>query len=357
MAENDNNQDQKTEEPTPRRLQKAMEEGQIAFSSELLGGLAVLVGMFFFLLMGKWFFELIKNAIRQRLTFVDPMIYHPETILLAIRRDLTQVGIGCLYLMLPIAAVTIMVGFLQTRFNLTTKPLTINFNKLQPDKGLKRIFSTRSLNRGMVAIAKATAITVAAYLLTMSQLEEISAATSYSFGFAIQTGAELILAVGFLSAALMVIVGIIDYGFQKWKHHQEMKMSLQEVRDEMKETEGDPQIKARMRRLQQEMRKNRMLGDVPEADVTITNPTHFAVSLRYKAGKDEAPVVVAKGADFLAQKIIEISKNNGVPVVERKPVARFLYANVEVGQEIPYELYQAVAEILNFVKRLERGAA
>ena len=229
----------------------------------------------------------------------------------------------------------ILAGFLQTRFNLTTKPLALNFNKLQPSKGMKRIFSTRALNRGMVAIAKATAIAATAYFLVVARFEVINAASQTTFGFAIQTGTELIFAVGFLSAALMVIVGIVDYGFQRWKHYQEMKMSMQEVRDELKDTEGDPQIKARLRRLQNEMRKNRMLDDVPNATVTITNPTHFAVSLRDESSEDAAPIVVAKGADYLAKRIIDISKQHGVAVVERKPVARFLYANVEVGQQIP----------------------
>ena len=134
-------------------------------------------------------------------------------------------------------------------------------------------------------------------------------------------------------------------------------MTMQEIRDEHKETEGDPQIKARMRKMQNEMKKNRMLDDVSKATVVVTNPTHFAVALRYDPSESDAPIVLAKGADHLAKRIIELAKKNSVPVVERKPVARFLFANVEVGQKIPGELFQAVAEILNFIKRLEDRAA
>ena len=353
----DKTQDQKTEEPTPRRLEKALEEGQIAFSTELLGGLAILVGMFFFLLAGKWFFDLLNGILRERLTFVEPMISYPETILLALRRDITQAGWACFGLIIPIMAITLVAGFLQTKFNLTTKPLALNWTKLQPDKGLKRIFSTRALNRGAVAMAKAAAITVAVCWLTRARFESIAAAGSSTFAHTIDEGAQLVLAVGFLSAVLMVIVGVADYAFQWWKQRQELKMSLQEVRDEHKESEGDPQIKARIRRLQTELRKKRMLGDVSRATVVVTNPTHFAVALRYDTSESDAPVVIAKGADYLAFKIIEIAKENGIAVVERKPVARFLYANVEIGHPIPFELFQAVAEILNFIKHLGNRAA
>ena len=353
----DQTQDQKTEQPTQRKLEKATSEGQIAFSTELIGGLAMLVGMTFFLFMGTWFFESIKDSIRERLLFMEPMISYPESILIAIRHDVTRAGVACMALMLPLVAVILLVGFLQTGFNLTTKPLTLDLSKVQPDKGFKRIFSTRSLNKGAVAIAKSSAIAVAVYFLTMAKVGEIISSGNSNFAHVLGVGTDLILAVGFLSAALMVIVGVIDFGFQKWKHNQEMMMTMQEIRDEHKETEGDPQIKARMRKMQNEMKKNRMLDGVSKATVVVTNPTHFAVALRYDPSESDAPIVLAKGADHLAKRIIELAKKNAVPVVERKPVARFLFANVEVGQKIPGELFQAVAEILNFIKRLEDRAA
>ena len=353
----DKTQEQKTEEPTHRRLEKALEDGQVAFSTELLGGLTVLVGMFFFLLAGKWFFETIQNSIRERLTFVEPMISYPESILLAFRRDLMQVSLACLGLILPIVVVTLLAGLMQTKFNISTKPLTLDWTKIQPDKGLKRVFSTRSLNRGLVAIAKSMAIVIAVYWLTKSRFPAIYASGQTTLEHTLGVGAQLILAVGFLSAALMVIVGVADYAFQFWKQNQDLKMSLQEVRQENKDNEGDPQIKARLRRLQNEMRKKRLKTDVPRATVVVTNPTHFAVALRYEASESDVPIVVAKGADHMAKQIIKIAKEHGIAVVKRKPVARFLYANVKVGQPIPFELFQAVAEILNFIKRMGNQAA
>jgi flagellar biosynthetic protein FlhB len=347
----------KTEDPTARKLEKALEEGQIAFSSELLGGLMLLAGMFFFLIMGRWFFEALRGLIRERITLVEPMIANPDTLLLAIRRDVTQAGLICASMILPITVVILFASFLQTRFNLTTKPLALNWGRLQPASGIKRMFSSRSVNRGGVAIAKASAIVIAVYFVTLSKFGDIASAGQSTLNHALSVGGSLILAIGFLSAGLMVIVGIVDYAYQWWKQREDLRMTLQEVRDEHKESEGDPQLKARVRRLAGEMSKKRMMSDVPNSSVVITNPTHFAVALRYDPGEAAAPVVLAKGADFLAKQIIKVAKEHGVPVVERKPVARFLFAKAEIGEEIPYEIFQAVAEILNFIKRLERDAA
>ena len=159
--------------------------------------------------------------------------------------------------------------------------------------------------------------------------------------------------VGFRISLVYMIVGIADFVYQKHKFNEDMKMTKQEVKDEFKNTEGDPQIKGRQRRKMQEVSQKRMMQDVPKADVVITNPTHFAVALRYDTKESTAPVVVAKGADFVAQKIKEIARDNQIEIVENKPLARMIYHNVDVGAEIPPELYQAVAEVLAYVYRLK----
>jgi len=348
--------DDPTEDPTARRWEKAFEDGQLAFSSELMGGLIVLIAMLFFLGMGRWFFEAILNTIRQRLTFFDPMISNPDTILLAFRHNVEQIGWACLALMLPLAGVSILAGTLQTRFNITSKPLELKWDKASPIAGLKRIFSTRALNRGAIAIAKAAAIVAASYYITVSRFQEIALSGAQTYGQMLVIGAELILAIGFATAILMVVIGLVDLGFQIWKQKKDLMMTKQEVRDENKDNDGDPHIKARIRKLQSEMARKRVVQEVPNATVVITNPTHFAVALRYESGVSAAPIVIAKGADHLAFQIIRVAKENGVAVVERKPVARFLYANVKVGGEIPLELYQAVAEILNFIRRAGKAA-
>ncbi|HMP79286.1 MAG TPA: flagellar biosynthesis protein FlhB [Pirellulaceae bacterium] len=350
-------QDQKTEEPTPRRLEKALEEGQIAFSSELLSGLTLLAGVVFFLVFGAWFMSVLKGIVRERLTFFEPMMLYPESILLAIRRDVGQAALALGALIVPITVVILASAFLQTRFNLTTKPLRLNWKKLSPMTGMKRLFSMRAVVKGLVSLAKAACIVAAAVWLTRSQLGDVAASGQSTLEQAVTIGGSLVLAIGLLASALMVFVGLGDYGFQWWKQRQELRMTNQELRDEFKEMDGDPQIKARIKRVANELSKKRMINAVPTATVVVTNPTHFAVALRYEPDQTPAPVVVAKGADYLAQQIIAKAKEHSVAIVERKDVARYLYANVKVGQEIPYELFQAVAEILSFIRRLEQSAA
>ncbi len=353
MSEEKN--DQPTEEPTARRWEKSFEDGQIAFSSELISGLAVLVAMLFFWGTGEWFFNSLLDAMRERITYFDSMISSPETILLAIRRNVEQVGIACLGLMIPLALITIAAGLLQTRFNLSFKPMEIKWSKISVKSGFKRIFSTRSLNRGLIAILKSSAIVMVAYFLTIGRLNEVTNSGMHTYKQLLQVGAHLLLAIGFVTAVLMVVIGAVDLAFQLWKQKKDLMMTKQEVKDENKDTDGDPQIKARIRRLQNEMAKKRVVQEVPKATVVVTNPTHFAVALKYDSDS-AVPVVIAKGADHLAKQIIRIAKENGVAVVERKPVARFLYANVKIGREIPFELYQAVAEILNYINKVDRAA-
>ncbi len=355
MAEGQN-QDQRTEDPTPRRLERALEEGQIAFSSELIAGLMLVVGVIFFYIWGRWFFDVLRTVIRERLTFIEPMIEHPETILLGMRRDLMQAGTACFAILIPVVVVVLVASLLQTRFNITTKPLELKWERLNPTSGIKRIFSSRSVVRGAVALVKVACIGVVATWLTLSRWDQISGAGQTSLAGAVGLGAEILLVIALTTAILMTLVGAADYGFQWWKQRRELRMSLQEIRDENKETEGDPMIKARIRRIANEVTKKRMMQAIPTASVVVTNPTHYAVALRYDPEESPAPIVVAKGTDYLAQQIIAAAKQHGVAVVERKPVARFLYANVKIGQQIPLEMYQAVAEILNFIRSLQKSA-
>ena len=349
--------EQPTEEPTARRWQKAFEDGQLAFSSELIGGLIILVAMLFFMGMGKSFFDSILVSIRERLSFFHPMLAHPETILLAMRRNMEQVGMACMGLMIPIALVTVAAGLMQTRFNLSFKPLEMKWSKLSLQSGVKRIFSTTSLNRLAVSLTKTVAIVAVAWYMTIGDMQPITMSGAMTFGQMLGVGAGLCLNIGMATALLMVVIGCIDLGFQIWKQRQDLLMTRQDIKDESKDSDGDPQMKARMRRLQSEMSQKRVSQEVPNATVVITNPTHFAVALKYDPEVSAAPIVVAKGGDFLAKQIIKIAKESGVPVVERKPVARFLYAHVKTGGEIPTEIFKAVAEILNFIRTAEYAAS
>ena len=355
MAEQSSS-DQKTEDPTAHRLRKALEDGQLAFSSELTSGLAVLAGVVFFLWFGKWFFDTIMKNIHERMTDFRPMIEDQHMILRAIKLDVTKIGTLGFVFMGVVMTVGLLVSFLQTRFNISFKPLELKWNKLDPIAGIKRVFSLRALMRGGVAIAKTTAICVAVWFLTAPKFARLADSPFWTIEAVVAMGVQLILNIGIVTAILMVVIGAIDYGFQYWKRLQDLKMTKQEVKDEYKNVEGDPMIKARIRRLQNERAKQRTIQEVPDATVLITNPTHFAVALKYDPEEHSAPVVTAKGQDLLALKMIEIAKANDVPVVERKPLARFMYAHVEVGQSIPPELFQSVAEILNYIRSAGRAA-
>ncbi|NND96224.1 MAG: EscU/YscU/HrcU family type III secretion system export apparatus switch protein [Pirellulaceae bacterium] len=351
MAENQD-RDQRTEDATPQRIRKAAEDGQLGFSAEFIAGIILSTAAAIALAFGRSFFESIADAMTHRFTYFEPMIDDPRMLISAIIADTTLFGIACLAFVGPVAVVAGMSGFLQTNFNISYKPLELDWNKLSVKSGVGRIFSSKSAVRGGLSIIKAAIIVGIIYLIARSRQDQIALAGFGSFRDLMFSLCEILLFASVAISAMMLVVGMIDLAYQKWKHLQDIRMSLQDIKDEHKESEGDPLIRARVKRLQSEMGRKRMLADVPKATAVVTNPTHFAVAIQYDRESMEAPIVLAKGADHLAKKIIAIAKENGVPVVERKPVARFLFANVNVGNAIPFEIYQAVAEILNFVNRM-----
>ncbi len=351
MAENQD-RDQRTERATPRKIQKARQEGQVGFSSEFAAAILIGAAVLLAFLFGTAFFSSVNGSLATRLTDFEAAILDPRMLVAFLIQDTKTFGIACLGLLVPLLLVTTIGALLQTGFNYSTKPLEFNVDKMSVIKGFGRIFSWRSTVRGALAVAKAAVICVIVYLVVYYQSDDMAFFVNGTFPQLMAKLGDLLLYTSIAVAAMMLIVGTIDLGFQKWKHLEDLRMSPKEIKDENKESEGDPMIKARIKRLQQELGRKRMLADVPKATVVITNPTHFAVALQYEPDSMEAPVVIAKGADHLARRIIEIAEENDVAVVERKPVARFLYSNVEIGSEIPMELYQAVAEVLNFVNRM-----
>jgi flagellar biosynthetic protein FlhB len=254
---------------------------------------------------------------------------------------------------LAAVVIAVVVNILQVKWKVTTKPLQPKFSKLNPANGFKRILSKDSLFELVKSIAKVVLIAGITFLSLRSRVNDIFLLYNVTLKQGVSEIASLIIDVGFRISIVYCIIGLADYVYQKHKFNEDMKMTKQEVKDEMKNSEGDPQIKGQQRRRMQEASRRRMMQDVPKADVVITNPTHYAVALKYDSGSGKAPVVVAKGADLIAQKIKEIARENHVEIVENKPLARTLYANVEIGREIPPELYQAVAEILAAVYRAQ----
>ena len=263
---------------------------------------------------------------------------------------IASVTLKSLIIMLPFMAfgfvVTLLVSIVQVGWKVSTKPMKPELSKLNPLNGFKRIFSKDSLFELVKSILKIVIIIYIAYTSIKDNANDLFALYDLGLNQAVALVGTLIINTGIKLSIVYLVIGLADFIYQKHKFNEDMKMTKQEVKDEYKNTEGDPQIKGRQRRKMQEVSQKRMMQDVPKADVVITNPTHFAVALKYEAEVSSAPVVLAKGEDYLAQKIKEVARENKIEIVENKPLARMLYHNVDVGAEIPPELYQAVAEVL-----------
>ncbi|MGN0338114.1 MAG: flagellar biosynthesis protein FlhB [Lachnospiraceae bacterium] len=348
---------EKTEPATSKKLSDARSEGQVCKSREL-DQAASLVALFLTLkvivsFMGSNFLQIFHDIYNK----IPETVSAREVNSVVVMSYLHQAVLSSVKLAGPFFAVGVAVAFLiniiQVKWKVSTKPLRPKPDKFNPINGFKRMFSKDSLFELVKSIAKVALIAVIAYTALKSHLEEIFLLYNITLQQAIAEIGTLVIDVGFRISIIYCIIGAADYLYQKHKFNEDMKMTKQEVKDEMKNSEGDPQIKSKQRQRMQEASRRRMMQDVPKADVVITNPTHYAVALKYDAGTGTAPVLVAKGADLIAQRIREIAKENHVEIVENKPLARMIYTNVEIGREIPPELYQAVAEILAAVYRAQ----
>lgn len=343
---------EKTEPATSKKLKDARQDGKVAKSKELNAAFDLMVlflclkvfisfvgenllGMFQYIYGNMADFTMINEAHMN--SHVIAALFQP-------------VIIEWMLTVLPFFAfgfiVTFLVSLVQVGWTVTTKPMQPKLSKFNPISGFKRIFSKDTLVELLKSIVKVGIIVYIAYTSIKDHANELFILFDLTMNQAIGLVGTLIIDTGFKISVVYFVVGIADYAYQKWKFKDEMKMTKQEVKDEYKNTEGDPQIKGRQRSRMREASQRRMMQDVPKADVVITNPTHYAVALKYDADSRPAPYVVAKGEDYLAQRIKEAARENGVEIVENKPLARMLYSNVDVGADIPPELYQAVAEIL-----------
>lgn len=348
---------EKTEPATAKKLSDARSEGQVCKSREL-DQAATLVVLFLMLkimvsFMGSNFLQIFHDIYNK----IPQTVSEREITSVVVMSYLQHAVIASIKLAGPFFAAGFVVAFLinlvQVKWKVSTKPLKPKPDKFNPINGFKRMFSKDSLFELVKSIAKIALISIIAYTTLRSHVEEIFLLYNITLKQAIAEIGSLVIDVGFRISLIYCIIGAADYLYQRHKFNEDMKMTKQEVRDEMKNTEGDPQIKGKQRQRMQEASRRRMMQDVPKADVVITNPTHYAVALKYDAGTGTAPVLLAKGADLVAQRIKEIAKENHVEIVENKPLARMIYANVEIGREIPPELYQAVAEILAAVYRAQ----
>ncbi len=350
---------EKTEPATAKKLKDAREEGKVVKSRELNSAFGLIVLFLclkiFVSYVGQKLIAVFTYAYGQMADFV--LINEKNLSTQAIASLFKNIILQWMLIVLPFFAfgviIALLVSIVQVGWKVSTKPMKPELSKFNPINGFKRMFSKDSVFELVKSIVKIGLIGYMAYASIRDHQNELFILYDLELNQAIALVGGLVIDVGFKISLVYLIVGIADFVYQKHKFNEDMKMTKQEVKDEFKNTEGDPQIKGRQRRKMQEVSQKRMMQDVPKADVVITNPTHFAVALRYDTKESTAPVVVAKGADYIAQKIKEIAKDNQIEIVENKPLARMIYHNVDVGAEIPPELYQAVAEVLAYVYRLK----
>jgi len=343
----------KTEAPTPRRRLEAREQGNIARSADLSSAV-MLLGM---LLLLKWYGEGVVQAMRGVMDrMLSPAAMTDFNAMGAAKgfgTALAQVGVAMAPLFAGAMLIAIGINLAQVGLFFNTKRLQPNFAALNPLRGLGKVFKG---GQGFVQLGmnlfKLLLVGWVAYSAVSGRIGEIAMAQGLEFKQIFSLGASLVYSIGMRIAIVLLILAILDYVYQRFRTEKELKMTKEEVKEEMRRMEGDPKIKQRRRQIAMQATMQRLKKDVPTADVVVTNPTHYAVALKYDPTGMSAPKVVAKGQDFLALKIREIAAEAGVPILERPPLARSLYKMVDVGQEIPEQFYEAVAEILAYVYEL-----
>lgn len=350
---------EKTEEPTAKKLSDARNEGQVAKGKDLTPAVMLLV-LFMVLRftvgnMGEGFIECFnKNYTQIGDLFTST---HGEYNMQYTIALIQSAALDMLKLLIPFFGVgfiiAIVIELAQVKWKPTSKPLQPKLSKFNPINGIKRMFSVRTLVSLIKQIVILVVIFIVVYNKLKSRMSDIYMLYDIPLISAIMLLGDIIFDIGTVICVIYTIIGIADYVFEKRKFRKDMMMTKQEVKDEWKNTEGNPEVKNKIRQKMSEASRRRMMQAVPEADVVITNPTHFAVALKYEQNKGKAPVVVAKGEDYLAAKIKEAARENNIEIVENKPLARMLYYNVELDEEIPPELYQAVAEVLAFVYNIK----
>jgi len=343
---------EKTEPASPRRLEKAREEGQVVRSRELNTFLVLSAGVGTLWVLGGYMFHNLRSVIHHSMWF-DPNVGRDTSVMvisaanLAFRAFLTLLPLFGVLVVVAILASVMLGGMV-----LSGKALQPKFERMNPLKGVKRMFSAQTLVELFKTLAKAAVIAIVALLVITHYRDQMLALMHATPSEALTYGMSLVALCCALIVGALLLVVVIDAPWQIYSHYKKLRMSRQDVKQEHKESEGDPHVKGRIRQQQRAMARRRMMSEVPHADVVVTNPTHYAVALRYREGGGGAPVVIAKGAGLIAAQIRQVAADHKVPLLSLPPLARALYHHVELDREIPVELYSAVAEVLAWVFRL-----
>lgn len=345
---------ERTEAPTGKRLAEAREKGQIPKSQDLAGAATLFGSLLILILFGGMIGTTLAGLLRAMLiTDAAGGDLSVHAMAAATRRAFGIAGLA----LLPVLALAAVLGFLtqfvQVGWNVSAEPVRPKLDKLDPLKGFKRIFGKRGLVKtGLDSLKLATVLGVG-WMVATSHARTIAALPALTAAGALAEAARILLTLALVLIAMLIAIGLIDLAYQRWQHTRDLRMTRQQVKDERRTMEGDPQIKGKRIQMARQIAMQRVGKAVPEADVIVTNPTHFSVAIQYDPETMRAPKVTAKGADEIALRIRQIARQHDVPVIERPPLARALYWGVEVGREIPSEHYEAVAEILAYVYRLE----
>lgn len=350
MADSDSD---KTQDPTPHRRQQAREEGQVVKSQDLASAVLLLAGMLALLMTGGSLMEFLGRYTHAHIGGRAWLSIDRETAVLHWNSTLLELARYLLPILGAVLVTAVAIDLAQVGFLFLPQKLAFDLTRLDPLKGFGRIFSLANAVRLVFGLFKILIIASVAFFALYNHVDTILGLTGLSLSEnALYLGEILIWTTIKIGVALLILA-ILDYGFQRWKHEQDLKMTTQEIREEMKNLEGNPQIAARRRVVQRQLVLNRLSSAVPKADVVVTNPTELAVAIQYDPKTMVAPIVVAKGAGTLAQRIRKLALESGIPIVEKKPLAQALYRDVEVNHPIPQDKYAAVAEVLAYVYQLK----
>jgi flagellar biosynthetic protein FlhB len=343
---------ERTEAPSPQRLEKAREDGQVPQSRELATFVVLMTGGAALWTMASGLGQTMSNIVRGGLQFNPAIARDSSHVMAQLSNQFFEAALALAPFLALVVIATLASPLLLRGWLFSTKAIAPKFSRLNPMSGLKRMFSTQGLVELVKSLAKVGLLGVVAVWLIWSNLDAIVSLSLESPSSAIQHMGDLIGKVFMLASGAMIFIVVLDLPYQLWSYYNKLKMTKEQLRQESKESEGDPHVKGRIRAQQREMARRRMMAEIPTADVVVTNPTHYAVALKYTEGKMGAPRVVAKGADVVAAKIRELAAEHKVPLLEAPPLARALFRHTELGDEIPATLYAAVAEVLAYVFQL-----
>lgn len=348
-------QGEKTEKATPKKRRDAREKGQVVQSRDLASAISLLAVILLLTWFPNFFIDEIYALYMMTMSTVKQVgNLHTMSSIMAIGSAVT---LSFFKMVLPILGIALLIGlsfsYAQVGFLFTVEPLKFKLDKISPLKGFKKLFSLKSLVEMIKSILKATGVLIIAFQYISTRQSELMSLSMLQLPAAINSLWSMVVGVVLRCAIFLFIVAAMDYAYKRWDNERELRMSKQEVKEEYKQMEGDPYIRSKIKEKQRQMAMSRMMQEVPGADVVITNPTHYAVALKYERGVGSAPKVVAKGRDLIAGNIKKKAAENDVPIVENKPLAQALYATVDIDQMIPPDLFEAVADVLAYVYKIK----